>query len=58
MNEKNEMVNEGLCLKCAAQLGLPLSLIHIYGVDVPLANLTVDECADTICRSFGEAEGK
>lgn len=22
MNEKNEMVNEGLCLKCAAQLGL------------------------------------
>ena len=23
MNEKNEMVNEGLCLKCAAQLSLP-----------------------------------
>ena len=23
MNEKNEMVNEGLCLKCAAQRGLP-----------------------------------
>ena len=23
MNEKNEMVNEGPCLKCAAQLGLP-----------------------------------
>ena len=23
MNEKNEMVNEDLCLKCAAQLGLP-----------------------------------
>ena len=23
MNEKTEMVNEGLCLKCAAQLGLP-----------------------------------
>ena len=22
-NEKNETVNEGLCLKCAAQLGLP-----------------------------------
>ena len=29
LNEKNEQVNEGLCLKCAAQLGLPLSLIHI-----------------------------
>ena len=28
------------------------------GVDVPLENLTVDECADTICRAFGEAEGK
>ena len=27
------------------------------GVDVPLENLTVDECADTICRAFGEAEG-
>ena len=26
MNEKNEMVNEGLCLKCAAQLGLPEKL--------------------------------
>ena len=23
LNEKNEQVNEGLCLKCAAQLGLP-----------------------------------
>ena len=28
------------------------------GVDVPLDALTVDECADTICRAFGEAEGK
>ena len=28
------------------------------GVDVPLENLTVDECAATICRAFGEAEGK
>ena len=28
------------------------------GIDVPLENLTVDECADTICRAFGEAEGK
>ena len=27
------------------------------GVDVPLENLTVDECADTICRAFGGAEG-
>ena len=23
LNEKNEMVNEGLCLQCAAKLGLP-----------------------------------
>lgn len=28
------------------------------GVDVPLDSLTVDECADTICRAFGAAEGK
>ena len=28
------------------------------GVDVPLESLTVGECADTICRAFGEAEGK
>ena len=28
------------------------------GVDVPLESLTVDECADTICRAFGEAERK
>ena len=28
------------------------------GMDVPLDALTVDECADTICRAFGEAEGK
>ena len=28
------------------------------GIDVPLTGLTVDECADTICRAFGGAEGK
>ena len=28
------------------------------GMDVPLDSLTVDECADTICRAFGGAEGK
>ena len=28
------------------------------GVDVPLESLTVGECADTICRAFGGAEGK
>ena len=28
------------------------------GMDVPLDSLTVDECADTICRVFGGAEGK
>ncbi len=28
------------------------------GIDVPLESLTVDECADTICRAFGGAEGK
>ena len=28
------------------------------GMDVPLNSLTVDECADTICRALGTAEGK
>ena len=28
------------------------------GVDVPLESLTVGECADTICRALGAAEGK
>ena len=28
------------------------------GVDVPLDGLTVEECADTICRAFSAAEGK
>ena len=28
------------------------------GMDVPLDSLTVDECAETICRALGAAEGK
>ena len=28
------------------------------GMDVPLDSLTVDECAETICRALGTAEGK
>ena len=28
------------------------------GLDVSLDSLTVDECADTICRALGAAEGK
>ena len=35
-----------------------LHLLREAGIDVPLTGLTVDECADTICRAFGEAEGK
>ena len=35
-----------------------LHLLREAGMDVPLTGLTVDECADTICRAFGEAEGK
>ena len=47
------------------QLGLAapdtVELLHLLreaGMDVPLTGLTVDECADTICRAFGGAEGK
>ena len=35
-----------------------LHLLRGAGMDVPLTGLTVDECADTICRAFGGAEGK
>ena len=28
------------------------------GMDVPLTGLTAEDCADTICRAFGGAEGK
>ena len=28
------------------------------GMDVPLTGLTVEDCADTICRVFSAAEGK
>ena len=35
-----------------------LHLMREAGMDVPLTGLTVDECADTICRAFGGAEGK
>ena len=38
-----------------------VELLHLpreAGMDVPLTGLTVDECADTICRAFGGAEGK
>ena len=35
-----------------------LHLLREAGVDVPLTGLTVDECADTICRAFGGAEGE
>ena len=47
------------------QLGLAapdtVELLHLLreaGMDVPLTGLTVDECADTICRAFGGAEGE
>ena len=47
------------------QLGLaaPDTVELLYGlrragVDVPLDGLTVEECADTICRAFSAAEGK
>ncbi len=35
-----------------------LHLLRETGIDVPLTGLTVDECADTICRAFGGAEGE
>ena len=54
MNEKNEMVNEGLCLKCAAQLGLPQveEMMKRMGISPEdLANIN-----NEMMQAFGGAE--
>ena len=54
-NEKGEMVNEGLCLKCAAQLGLPQveEMMKKMGIsDDDLDNLT-----NEMMSAFGGAGG-
>ena len=42
----------------APDTGEMLYRLQKAGLDVSLDSLTVDECADTICRALGAAEGK
>ena len=54
MNEKNEMVNEGLCLKCAAQLGLPQVEDMMKRMGITPENL--ENINSEMMQAFGGAE--
>ena len=54
MNEKNEMVNEGLCLKCAAQLGLPQVEEMIKRMGITPEDL--ENINSEMMQAFGGAE--
>ena len=54
MNEKNEMVNEGLCLKCAASLGLPQVEDMMKRMGITPEDL--DAVSGEMMQAFGGAE--
>ena len=54
MNEKNEMVNEGLCLKCAAQLGLPQAEDMMKRMGITPEDL--ENINSEMMQAFGGAE--
>ena len=54
LNEKNEQVNEGLCLKCAAQLGLPQVDEMMKRMGITPEDL--DNISNEIMQAFGGAE--
>ena len=54
MNEKNEMVNEGLCLKCAASLGLPQVEDMMRRMGITKEDL--ESVSDEMMQAFGGAE--
>ncbi len=54
MNEKNEMVNEGLCLKCAAELGLPQVEDMMKRMGITPEDL--DNLNSEMMQAFGGAE--
>ena len=54
MNEKNEMVNEGLCLKCAAQLGLPQVEDMMKRMGITPEDL--ENINNEVMQAFGGAE--
>ena len=53
-NEKGEMVNEGLCLKCAAQLGLPQVEEMMKRMGITPEDL--DNISNEMMSAFGGAE--
>ena len=54
MNEKNEMVNEGLCLQCAAKLGLPQVEDMMKRMGITLEDL--ESLSTEMMQAFGGAE--
>ena len=54
LNEKNEQVNEGLCLKCAAQLGLPQVDEMMKRMGISPEDL--DNISNEMMQAFGGAE--
>ena len=54
LNEKNEQVNEGLCLKCAAQLGLPQVDEMMKRMGITPEDL--DNISNEMMQAFGGAE--
>ena len=54
LNEKNEQVNEGLCLKCAAQLGLPQVDEMMKRMGITPEDL--DSISNEMMQAFGGAE--
>ena len=54
MNEKNEMVNEGLCLKCAASLGLPQVEDMMRRMGITKEDL--ESVSGEMMQAFGGAE--
>ena len=54
LSEKNEQVNEGLCLKCAAQLGLPQVDEMMKRMGITPEDL--DNISNEMMQAFGGAE--
>ena len=54
LNEKNEQVNEGLCLKCAKELGLPQVDDMMKRMGITPEDL--DNISNEMMQAFGGAE--
>ena len=54
MNEKNEQINEGLCLQCAAKLGLPQVEDMMKRMGITPEDL--ESLSSEMMQAFGGAE--